>query len=321
MTRIDTRDAGDSSSFALGVDPESGLATKLSALTQNQGVNIRVITHNIRYATNRPFKGEKPWPVRCPRLCSELVYNSMSPDATFICLQEVLHSQLMDIHSALDAAAEASSTWAYIGVGRDDGKKGGEYSPIFYRPSIWMLEDWHTVWFSETPERPSMGWDASCIRLVTIGIFRHREKSQEVVVMSTHLDDRGVISRAKSAKMILSLVEKYQISPNSSKSRSIVLAGDFNSPPDDEAYQIMTASGSSMVDVRSTVAESKRYGHKMTFTSFGEPGLTPSLIDFIFCNKTGAWTFKTFAVLENVFDDRVYLSDHRAVVTDLTLIG
>jgi hypothetical protein len=46
-----------------------------------------------------------------------------------LCLQEVLHSQLLYILSVL-------SGWTYIGVGRDDGLKAGEYSPIIYRPSL-----------------------------------------------------------------------------------------------------------------------------------------------------------------------------------------
>lgn len=44
----------------------------------------------------------------------------------YIVSQEVLHNQLLDIQSLL------GPEWAYVGVGRDDGQKAGEYSPIFY---------------------------------------------------------------------------------------------------------------------------------------------------------------------------------------------
>jgi hypothetical protein len=47
--------------------------------------------------------------------------------------QEVLHNQLLDIQSLLGPG------WAYVGVGRDDGQKAGEYSPIFYNTSVQML--------------------------------------------------------------------------------------------------------------------------------------------------------------------------------------
>jgi hypothetical protein len=47
--------------------------------------------------------------------------------------QEVLHNQLLDILSLLGPG------WACVGVGRDDGQKAGEYSPIFYNTSVQML--------------------------------------------------------------------------------------------------------------------------------------------------------------------------------------
>jgi len=87
--------------------------------------NIRVLTHNIRYATESPFKGEERWPVRCPRLCSQLLFNSV-PEATFICLQEVLHHQLVDILKALNQSVDVGGEWKYVGVGREDGNQAGE---------------------------------------------------------------------------------------------------------------------------------------------------------------------------------------------------
>jgi hypothetical protein len=123
-------------SNGIGNHPQSG--DKVSSEAQPEGpINIRLLTHNIRYATGDPFKGEERWPIRCPRLCSELIFNSITEPATFICLQEVLHIQLMDILSPLNQSAGFGGEWAYVGVGRDDGKEAGEYSPIFYRPSIW----------------------------------------------------------------------------------------------------------------------------------------------------------------------------------------
>lgn len=280
---------------------------------------VRILTHNIRYATNSPLEGEKPWSIRCPRLCAELIYHSMNPAETFICLQEVLHTQLEDIHKGLNDSATGGSSWAYIGVGRDDGKQAGEYSPILYRPSTWKLEEWKTVWLSETPDRPSRGWDAAFNRLVTVGVFRHHENGGKVVVMSTHLDHVGVTSRAESAKLLLELVSRYQASGSPSTCVPVLLAGDFNSPPDDVAYKIMTASEPHMADLRTRVPKDKRYGNQMTYTSFGGEG-RPSLIDFLFCNKRDGCLINTFAVLENRFDDGIYLSDHRAVVADLKLV-
>jgi hypothetical protein len=88
---------------------------------------IRLLTHNIRYAANSPVKGEEKWGVRKARLINELSFNTSHCAESFICLQEVLHQQLVDILSGLNSKKKA---WAFIGVGRDDGVEAGEYSPI-----------------------------------------------------------------------------------------------------------------------------------------------------------------------------------------------
>lgn len=85
---------------------------------------IRLLTHNIRYATNSPFKGEEKWVIRKPRLINELSFNTAHAES-FICLQEVLHQQLLDILSGLNSGLNSEKkVWDYVGVGRDDGKQG-----------------------------------------------------------------------------------------------------------------------------------------------------------------------------------------------------
>lgn len=277
-------------------------------------LNIRLLTHNIRYATNSPFKGEKPWNVRRPRMINELRFNTAYCPESFICLQEVLHGQLMDIVSGLNPTD--NEEWKYIGVGRDDGHEAGEYSPILYRPAIWQLLEWKTIWLSPTHDKPSIGWDAACIRILTVGIFQHHESKKQVVAMSTHLDHAGPKSRVEAAKIILKQTAEYKNEAN-----GIFLAGDFNSPPDTEAYKLMTSDASLMFDLRSHVPEGERYGHNLTFSGFQDK--PDHRIDFLFLEKGTdtkiPWTVNGYAVLENRFEDKVYISDHRAVVGDVEL--
>jgi endonuclease/exonuclease/phosphatase family metal-dependent hydrolase len=284
--------------------------------SKTRPVSIRVLTHNIRYATESPFEGEERWPVRCPRLCSELVFNSVKPES-FICLQEVLHNQLVDISKDLNQSADIAGEWKHIGVGREDGKEAGEYSPIFYRPSVWKLKTWDTYWLSETPRVPSKGWDASSTRIATIGQFIHRESKRLIIVMSTHLDDQGAKSRKESAKLILGILEKEA---SISGAEAVLLAGDFNSPPNDEAYEVMVAPSSGMIDVNENIPEERRYGNEMTFTGFRNES-TPKRIDFIFSRQKDKIRYNSYAVLANRFDDGVCSSDHRACVADLQLLS
>ena len=288
-------------------------------------LSIRVLTHNIRYATSAPFYGEEPWTVRAPRLITELRFSTSHCPEAFICLQEVLDQQLLDIADGLNEGCEKSVKWEYVGVGRDDGKQAGEYSPIFYQPAVWTLQKFKTVWLSETPDRPSKGWDAASTRILTIGLFQHRQCKRRVVAMNTHLDDQGSRSRLEAAKIILDQVAEF----SENGKLPVFLAGDFNSEPDQEAYLAVTKDSSPMADLFGLLSPENRYGHFHTFSGFGH-GPAPTRIDFLFFNRNKNsqqeavltkehWLIKGYGVLENCFDDKVYISDHRAVVGDVAL--
>ncbi|OJD18637.1 hypothetical protein AJ78_01333 [Emergomyces pasteurianus Ep9510] len=288
---------------------------------------LRILTHNIRYATSAPFKGEKPWEDRKQRLINELHYHSRHNPESFICLQEVLHVQLDDILLGLNPNSNKGATaeWAFIGVGRDDGKQAGEYSPIFYRPAVWELEESKTVWLSETPTVPSKGWDASSVRIVTIGVFRHIVSRKRVLGMNTHLDDQGSKSRYHAAKLILNQIGQY-LAENVSTRRNIngvFLAGDFNSEENQEAYTVLTGAYSQLVDAQKQVDSVHRYGSDNTYTGFGYEDEGPKRIDYVlFGPQRGvnlSWIVEGYAVLPNKFDDGVLNSDHRAVVADAEL--
>ncbi|KAL8300603.1 hypothetical protein RB597_010405 [Gaeumannomyces tritici] len=306
-------------------------------------LQVRLITHNVRFATKTPSPGERPWPERCPRLCAQLSFATAGRDASFVCLQEVLHAQLRDVVDRLNGRGGSSSggDWAHVGVGRDDGREAGEHSPILYRRGAWECERHRTYWLSETPDSPSRGWDADLPRVVTVGRFRRREGggAPPVVVMSTHLDHRGLTARRESAKLLLRIAAEWSKGGGSGgdgddadggvsavgaePALTVFLGGDFNSKSDGGAYQEMTAPGSGMADVSTLLREEDWYGnHDFTYTSFGEPNETAAKIDFLFVRDPAPSAAKvlTFGVLANRFDDDgVYLSDHRAVVADVEI--
>ena len=287
--------------------------------------NVRVLTHNIRYATSSPFRGEKVWAERKQLVLNELQYHTRYNGDAFICLQEVLHLQLMDIMTGLNSnRGSRAHDWAYIGVGRDDGLQAGEYSPIFYRPSIWHLQHWETVWLSETPSTPSKGWDAASIRIVTIGVFTHRTCADTILAMNTHLDDQGARSRLESARIIDAKIREYRQGKFGELISGVFLAGDLNSEENQEAYSELTESGK-MRDAYKEIDPSRRYGDRSTYTGFGYEDGSPSRIDYILlaCSANRNWRTDGYAVLPNRFDDgnEIYSSDHRAVVADLALIG
>ncbi|CAI7632856.1 unnamed protein product [Penicillium glandicola] len=275
------------------------------------GIPIRVLTHNIRYATSSPFKGEQPWAERKQLLLNEFEYETRHCGETFVCLQEVLYNQLGDILTGLNRDAEPETPeWEYIGVGRDDG----------HEPSVWDLLHWETVWLSKTPNTPSKSWDAASIRIVTIGVFTHRASRNTVLAMNTHLDNEGSQSRFEAAHIIAGKISEYSQNKFAELISGTFLAGDFNSEENQEAYQELTRS---LLDAYKEVDSSRRYGNQITWTGFGYEDEPASRIDYVLVRPAGTQGQRLavigYAVLGNRFDDGVLSSDHRAVIVDLIL--
>ena len=150
---------------------------------------IKVISYNIRY--DNPNDGVNIWDNRKSSITKFI--NNKTPD--FAGLQEVTHPQLMYL-------SEFLMNYDYIGVGRDDGKIKGEYSPIFYNNSKYKVVFENTFWLSPTPNTISIGWDASMERICTYGLFKNIETQQKIWVYNTHFDHRGNQARKKSTDLI-----------------------------------------------------------------------------------------------------------------------
>ena len=71
--------------------------------------------------------------------------------------------------------------------------------PLFFNKKKFILVNSGTFWLSETPEKPSMGWDASYNRVVTWGKFKSKVSGKHFLVFNTHFDHRGDEARKNSA--------------------------------------------------------------------------------------------------------------------------
>ncbi|KAK5656186.1 hypothetical protein OQA88_4946 [Cercophora sp. LCS_1] len=277
---------------------------------------IRLITYNIRLQIPSGWTapGEEPWSARCEKLCGQLKFMTAGRTSPFICLQEVTHPQLLDIQASL------GSNWGYIGLGRDDGERGGEYCPVFFRTDHWQCERHETSWLSPTPENPgSKGWDAPVARVVSAGLFHHNETSSRIVVMSTHLDFEGKVAREESAHLLLKLAGRWLDGSHGPAEFPVFLGGDFNSDRNSAAYKTLSAPDG-MADISGLVPEALKYGHpEITYTGFLGREEDARKIDFLFVLGQQALEFLTFGILPNRFDDGVFLSDHRPVVADIDL--
>ena len=239
-------------------------------------------SYNIRYKNWNDSVQGNMWPKRCQVICDQI--NFMAP--VIFGTQEVLYSQLLDMQKALDG-------YDYIGIGRDDGKHGGEHEAIFYKKDKLQLLDHGDFWLNETPDKPALGWDAACIRICTWGKFsvktsqdnetNKKSNSHNVEAPKTfyyfnlHMDHVGVVARREAAKLVVKRIKEM------TNGLPVILTGDFNVDQNDEIYTIFTQSG---LLKDSYDAARIRFAENGTFNAFKTEYFTQSRIDHVFVSPS-----------------------------------
>ena len=237
--------------------------------------------------------------------------------------QEVRYGQLNDLVKALP-------DYAYIGVGRDDGKTKGEFCPVFYRRERFKLLDSGTFWLSATPETVSRGWDGGCNRVCSWGYFQDRATKAKFYFLNTHLDHKGPMAKTKGAELIVKFIEEH------CKGVQVIVTGDMNVYQDSEWYNIFAKSGYLKDAFK---AARYRFAPSGTFSTFTPTRYSTNRIDHIFVSEDvevssyGVLTLHYWRASEdeNAYETRLpaniekravhLLSDHYPVQVKLRLKG
>jgi endonuclease/exonuclease/phosphatase family metal-dependent hydrolase len=257
---------------------------------------INIVTFNIRL--NTPTDGQNAWPNRVDMVTGLLKFH----EADIFGMQEALIGQIEDIQKNMP-------DYEWFGVGRDDGKRAGEFSPIFFRKAEFVLLDHGTFWLSETPEKPGKGWDAAFNRVVTWGKFQSKASGKQFLVFNTHFDHIGVEARKNSAILIRNTIDERIQHQN----LPVILTGDFNLTPDEEPISLIKQF---MNDSRE-VSEEPPYGPVGTFNGFDiNADLSSKRIDYVFTH--GNIKVLKYATLTD-FNDHRFPSDHLPVFTAIEL--
>jgi len=255
---------------------------------------VKFMTYNIRY--DNPRDMENRWELRKEFLTDQVKF--FEPDIMGI--QEGLHHQVKYIDNSL-------GKYDYTGVGRDDGKTKGEYSAIFYKSQKYNVHKSFTFWLSETPQKVSVGWDASMERICTCTLFEEIKSKQKFWVFNTHFDHIGDLARLNSAKLIIKKIDELN-----NQKFPVILMGDLNLKPESEAIKYIT---NHMND--SYLAASHSFGPDITFNGFNYNFTDSKRIDYIFTSKTGIEVLK-YAVLTDSKNQK-FPSDHFPVIIEIVL--
>ena len=254
--------------------------------------DLNILTYNIRY--NNPGDSINAWPNRKDWVKDLVEFY----DTDILCVQEALKEQV-------DYLLQ-DSRFSMEGVGRDDGKTKGEYTAIYYDKTRFSKRASGTFWLSDTPEKPSKGWDANIVRICTwVRLFDSATK-KDFYVFNTHYDHRGVNARLKSSELL-----KNKISEIAGK-LPVVLTGDLNTTPDTPP---ITELKSFLKDAKE-VSRAKPYGPEGTFNGFKFNAELKERIDYIFVNDK--IEVLKFAVLSDSKNQR-YPSDHLPVLVKARL--
>lgn len=261
---------------------------------------IKVVSFNIRY--DNPDDGVNAWPNRIP-IVEEYLLNE-SPD--IIGFQEALHHQVIELESLLPG-------YQRVGSGRTDGKQEGEYTPVFFKQSIFELADQGQFWLSETPDIPgSIGPGAVLPRIATWAKLIHRPSKTTLFIFNTHYSHVSDEARKLAAEIMSGRMK--EIAGND----PLILMGDFNIEYQSETYQQVSRLFQSENGLINTAENPKEDPAEVmkTYQGFSEenPG---AFIDFIFVNEH--FKVRDYSI-DRIRKDEVFISDHWPVKSIVELL-
>ncbi|MBK5721953.1 endonuclease/exonuclease/phosphatase family protein [Dysgonomonas sp. Marseille-P4677] len=268
--------------------------TTLICAQKKENSPLRVASYNLRMDT--PSDSLNAWPNRKEMVNDLIRFHGL----------DVIGTQEGFIHQIRDIVEQGD--FAYVGVGRDDGAEAGEHSAIIYKKSRLTVMDKGNFWFSETPEKPSYGWDATIKRICSWAKFKDNTTGKEFYFFALHYDHRGVLARKNSSLLLLKKVREI------AKASPVIVTGDFNAKPEEEPMKIIF-DDNYLLDSKK-LSSTKPYGTTGTYSGFKVNAAMTSRIDFILVNSN--IKVSRYGVLNDMQYGR-FPSDHFPVVADLTI--
>ena len=186
-----------------------------------------------------------------------------NPDV--ICLQEVTVKWFSLLRK------EFSDTYAFCGRDRFHGDKEiiewkKERNCVLYKKSKFTALYSHTYWYGDDIKHPCMTEEAEYNRIFTVVGLKEKATGKVYEQISTHLEYTTAHCRELQAAVLVKYLQKQR--------KNILIAGDFNSPPEENAYHLVSEQ---LIDVGKTFGK-----EGITYHSYGRE--KKERIDFVFRN-------------------------------------
>jgi endonuclease/exonuclease/phosphatase family metal-dependent hydrolase len=260
-----------------------------------RGQEYIVGSFNLRY-DNAGDKGNR-WEVRGPVAANLLRFHQFDIFGT----QEGLKNQLDDLDKWLPE-------YTHYGLGRDDGKDKGEHSAIFYRKDKFKLLEKGDFWLSETPDKPGLGWDATCCNRICSWVkLQDLASGKTFYYFNAHFDHQGKVARIESGKLIVRKIREI------AGGSPAIFSGDLNGGQQSDWYQTLAASGL-LTDTYSQVKYP--YVNNSSFNGWGKDNDGYQIIDHVFV--TEGFMASRWGILTDTYHGK-FVSDHFPVLVQVKL--
>ena len=263
--------------------PQLAMAQKVDEGSEG----LKVMSYNIRLGSAND--GTNSWHLRYQ--ATDQMLKDQRPDVFGV--QEALEYQVRYIKEMCG--------YESVGVGREDGKKEGEFMSIFWNKKKVSMVKWGTFWLSETPKKPSKGWDAACFRTATWALMKDKKTGNKFYFVNTHLDHKGKEAQKNGLKLIVDKIA--EINP---EGYPMVLTGDFNIEPDNANLAELDQK---MQSTRKIAAKTDSHD---TFNGWGKG---KGIIDYIYVS--GFSSCPEYQTVTKKYDNRKFISDHYPVSATL----
>ena len=240
---------------------------------------MNVATYNLRNANKNDSVNGNGWGQRYPVVADLIRFHDFDIFGT----QEGKYNQLQQLKAALPG-------YDYTGIGRDDGKRAGEHSAIFYKTDKFDLLKHGDFWLSTVTDRPNKGWDAALPRICSWGEFREKKTGFTFLFFNLHMDHIGVKAREESSKLVLREIDEIN------KDLPVILTGDFNVDQNHACYAVLNNSG---ILKDSYEKAEFIYATNGTFNNFKTNLKTDSRIDHLFLSPV--FKVKRYGILTDTY--------------------
>jgi endonuclease/exonuclease/phosphatase family metal-dependent hydrolase len=210
---------------------------KAVAVREDGVLALKLATYNVRYE-DPSLTGPRNWKERSIGIIRTVM--NISPDV--FAIQEALHGQVADMRASLP-------NYDFIGVGRDDGARGGEYSGFFFQRDRFVLDENErgTFWLSDSPATPgSKGWGNKFPRSVTWARLTDRATGRGFYVFAAHFDHQNQKSRERGAAMVAQRIDERL-----HRDEPVVLMGDFNATRQNPSVAYLEGKPATLVGKKS----------------------------------------------------------------------